>query len=134
MFKEQVKTGKPGELPGPDGKFWRTVSPGSKEQQTMIAAFREGATMAQNIGGRLDPGTEQLFRDRAIDAAVPGARKALEKLSTDAAQWTGFVKSSAEWVGANQKWLAPALKAGHLEMLQSPDRFTDGSVYCTCTY
>ncbi|MBL8911171.1 MAG: hypothetical protein JNM17_10800, partial [Archangium sp.] len=104
-----------------DGKAWRELSSATKDQMTAITAFREGAVMAQNFSGRLDPATEQVFRDRAIEAAIPGARKQLETLSADAAKWTEFAASSATWLAANQKWLAPAVQGGHVAMKQNPD-------------
>ncbi|MFT3707392.1 MAG: hypothetical protein QM817_06960 [Archangium sp.] len=120
-FFKEVKSGQQGDVIGHDGKIWRPINVATKEQMTMITAFREGATMAQNFSGRLDPGTEQVFRDRAIDAAIPGARKQLETLSKDAATWNGFAKSSADWIATNQKWLAPAVQGGHVKMTQNPD-------------
>jgi hypothetical protein len=121
QFSELTRSPRDGDTIDHEGKAWRPLNTANKDQALMITAFREGGIIAGDFGARLDPGTEQIFRDRAIEAAIPGAREAITKLSQDAATYTGFVQSSAEWVATNQKWLAPAVKAGHIGMTQNKD-------------
>lgn len=126
-WRSRSRSGSHGDLMDGKGGFWASMSVANKDEWTMIKAFEAGAKVAQGSTGRFasfgafDPTTQQLFRDQAIDAQIPGVRKQLDALASSTVKEGEWVKSAAEGLAMSQKWIAPALEKGYLKLEPSPD-------------
>ncbi len=91
QFFERTHSPRNGDRIDHEGRAWRPVTAPDKEEALLITAFREGSAVAAGFSGKLDPATEQLFRDQEITAQIPAARKAFDQLEArtkDLEQWT----------------------------------------------
>lgn len=126
-WRERSRAGATGDLADGKGGFWKSVHAANKEEWTMIKTFEAGAKVAQGSTGRFasfgnyDPSTEQLFRDQAIDAQIPGVRKQLDALAASTAKQGEWVNNAAESLAHSQQWIGPALQKGHLTLQPTDD-------------
>ncbi len=127
QWRERSRSGSRGDVLDGKGGFWKELHSANKEEWAMIKAFEAGAQVAQGSTGRFasfgryDPSTEQLFRDQAIDAQIPGVRKQLDALASAAVKEGEWVKSAAESLAMSQEWIAPALQKGYLTLAPGDD-------------